>query len=163
QGRLEKTVALRAERQRRGSECLLLDCLQIKDKADILLSDSASLAALGLHSRREADRLTRDIEKLRNHLAHAQELETEHLSTAAWRDGETRAASTPAALRISRRLFSPDRSSRPICSTSASPNRRARRCAGSDTTLTKLSRRRRSPASATVGSGGWRRVTWIRS
>jgi len=82
-GRLAKAIALRAERQRRGSECALLDCLQVKDKADILVSDSASLAVLGLRSRREADRLTRDIEKLRNHLAHAQELEPEHLATAA--------------------------------------------------------------------------------
>ena len=63
--------------------CALLDCLQVKDKADILVSDGASLAALGLNSRREADRFTRDIEKLRNHLAHAQELESEHLATAA--------------------------------------------------------------------------------
>jgi len=82
-GRLEKAVALRAERQRRGSDCTLLDCLQVKDKADILVGDGASLAILGVHSRREADRLTRDIEKLRNHLAHAQELETGHLATAA--------------------------------------------------------------------------------
>ena len=82
-GRFKKAVALHAERQRRGSECGLLDCLQVKDKADILVSDSASFAALGLHSRREADRFTRDIEKLRNHLAHAQELESEHLATAA--------------------------------------------------------------------------------
>ena len=82
-GRLEKAVALRSARQRRGSDCALLDCLQVKDKADILTSDTASLAALRLQSRREADRLTRDIEKLRNHLAHAQELEAEHLATAA--------------------------------------------------------------------------------
>ena len=39
-GRFEKAVALRAERQRRGSECALLDCLQVKDKADILMSDA---------------------------------------------------------------------------------------------------------------------------
>lgn len=82
-GRLEKAVALRAERQRRGSDCTLLVCLQIKDKADILVRDDASLTLLGLNSRREADRLTRDIEKLRNHLAHAQELEGEHLATAS--------------------------------------------------------------------------------
>jgi predicted ATPase len=55
----------------------------VKDKADILVSDSASFATLGLHSRREADRFTSDIEKLRNHLAHAQELESEHLATAS--------------------------------------------------------------------------------
>lgn len=82
-GRLEKAVALRAERERRGSPCRLLDCLQLKDKADLLLADRESLAALGFASQREADRFTRDIEKLRNHLAHAQELEPAHLATAA--------------------------------------------------------------------------------
>jgi hypothetical protein len=82
-GRVEKAVALRAERERRGSPCRLVDCLQLKDKADILVNDGATLALLGLSSRREADRLTRDIEKLRNHLAHAQELEPPHFATAA--------------------------------------------------------------------------------
>jgi hypothetical protein len=82
-GRLEKAIALRAERQRRGTNCRLVDCLQIKDKADILVRDAASLALLGFASRRESDRFTRDLEKLRNHLAHAQELEDEHLATAA--------------------------------------------------------------------------------
>lgn len=82
-GRLEKARGLQQERQRRGSDCTLTDCLQIKDKADILLRDDASLATLALQSRREADRLTRDLEKLRNHLAHAQELEDAHLATAA--------------------------------------------------------------------------------
>jgi len=82
-GRLEKAVVLRAERERRGSPCSLLDCLQLKDKADLLLSDRESLAALGFSSQREADRFTRDIEKLRNHLAHAQELEPPHLATAS--------------------------------------------------------------------------------
>jgi hypothetical protein len=81
-GRLEKAVALCQERERRGSERRLLDCLQLKDKADLLVNDPACLALLGLASRREADRLTRDVEKLRNHLAHAQELEPAHLATA---------------------------------------------------------------------------------
>jgi hypothetical protein len=81
-GRYKKAVELHAERQRRGSACTLLDCLQVKDKADILVRDGASFAALGLHSRGEADRFTSDIEKLRNYLAHAQELESEHLVTA---------------------------------------------------------------------------------
>lgn len=82
-GRFNKAAELHAERQRRGSECGLLDCLQMKDKADILVRDAASFAVLGLHSRREADRFTSDLEKLRNHLARAQELESEHLATAA--------------------------------------------------------------------------------
>jgi len=81
--RYEKAQALHAERQRRGDGCRLADCLQIKDKADILMREDNALALLGLKSRREADRFTRDIEMLRNHLAHAQILEDEHLTTAA--------------------------------------------------------------------------------
>ena len=83
QGRLDKALTLRAERQRCGADCRLVDCLQIKDKADILVRDSGNLSALGFKSKREADRMSRDIESLRNHLAHAQELEAAHLATAA--------------------------------------------------------------------------------
>jgi hypothetical protein len=82
-GRWEKATALHAERQRRGADCRMVDCLQIKDKADILAREPACLALLGLASRREAERFTRDVEKLRNHLAHAQELESGDLATAA--------------------------------------------------------------------------------
>jgi hypothetical protein len=82
-GRLEKARVLRDERERRDTDCLLIDCLQIKDKADILASDAARLAPLGLKSRREARRLTQEIQTLRNYLAHAQEFAAEHLATAA--------------------------------------------------------------------------------
>ncbi len=81
-GRMEKAAALRAERERRGSRCELIDCLQIKDKADILMTEPMCLAVLGVTSRREGERLTSSVEKLRNHLAHAQELEPVHLATA---------------------------------------------------------------------------------
>ena len=82
-GRLEKAIALRDERRRRGSDCRLVDCLQIKDKADALTRDAARFQQLGWMSRRETERLAGDIEVLRNHLAHAQELEDAHLATAA--------------------------------------------------------------------------------
>lgn len=82
-GRLEKARSLCAERVRCGNPCRLVDCLQIKDKADILSCDAQNLAVLGFASRREADRFTQRIESLRNHLAHAQELESEHLATAS--------------------------------------------------------------------------------
>jgi hypothetical protein len=82
-GRAEKAAALRAQRQQSGSDCRLVECLQIKDKMDILVSDRASFDVLGLKSAREADRLAHAIESLRNHLAHTQELEPEHLATAA--------------------------------------------------------------------------------
>jgi hypothetical protein len=82
-GRLEKARALCAERARCGNPCRLVDCLQIKDKADILARDAQNLAVMGFASRREADRFAQKIESLRNHLAHAQELEAEHLVTAS--------------------------------------------------------------------------------
>jgi hypothetical protein len=83
EGRAEKARTLRTYREQSGSVCRLVDCLQIKDKTDILVQNEASLAALGVASRREAKQLTSDMEKLRNHLAHAQELEPAHLATAA--------------------------------------------------------------------------------
>ena len=82
EGRLEKARELFTERARCGSECRLVDCLQIKDKADILVSGRSYLKQLGLNSRREADRLMRGIVDLRNHLAHTQDLEQRHLATA---------------------------------------------------------------------------------
>jgi hypothetical protein len=81
-GRFEKASTLFTERTRRGTQCRLVDCLQIKDKADIIVNEVSSLPELGLGSRRETDRLARDIELLRNHLAHAQELEERHLAIA---------------------------------------------------------------------------------
>lgn len=82
-GRLEKARALCAERTRCGNPCRLVDCLQIKDKADILARDVQNLAVMGFASRREADRFAQKIESLRNHLAHAQELDPVHLVTAS--------------------------------------------------------------------------------
>ncbi|WP_051946095.1 hypothetical protein [Verrucomicrobium sp. BvORR106] len=82
-GRLGKAQALQTERRRCGGDCRLVDCLQIKDKADILLHEPQLIEDLGFVSRREADRFARAIESLRNHLAHSQELEQEHVGTAA--------------------------------------------------------------------------------
>ncbi|EDY20848.1 conserved hypothetical protein [Chthoniobacter flavus Ellin428] len=81
-GRWEKASVLYAERQRHGTECRMVDCLQIKDKADILAREPATLTLLGLASRREVERFTGNVEKLRNHLAHAQVLEPGDLATA---------------------------------------------------------------------------------
>ena len=80
--RAEKAAALQKERDRRKSPCRLIDCLQIGDKATILTSETAHLAAVGFPSKNEAQRLMAAIEDLRNHLAHAQELSRRHLTTA---------------------------------------------------------------------------------
>jgi len=70
--RLEKARLLFAERQRRGHSCDLLDCLQFSDKAQILMEEPRMLADLGLQSKNTAKRLVKELESLRNNLAHGQ-------------------------------------------------------------------------------------------
>lgn len=72
--RLARADELRAERLRRGHACELLDCLQLADKAQILVQDDAELAYFGFASRRAARQVAKELESLRNHLAHAQDV-----------------------------------------------------------------------------------------
>ena len=73
-GRLSKAQDIQAERSRRKQYCGLLDCLQLSDKAQILINDEQSLAQLGFDSKASAKRGVRELESLRNHLAHAQDI-----------------------------------------------------------------------------------------
>jgi len=70
--RLEKAAALQAERERRGQRADLIDCLQFGDKGSILSYDQAFQAALGFTSRREVRQAVKELETLRNNLAHTQ-------------------------------------------------------------------------------------------
>lgn len=72
--RLNKAEDMKAERNRRGQSCRLLDCLQFSDKAQILMSDPAQLEWMGFASKGVAKRLARDLESLRNNLAHSQDI-----------------------------------------------------------------------------------------
>jgi hypothetical protein len=72
--RLEKAEQLAAERRRQGKPADLLDCLQFSDKAQVLLSDPARREVFGFKSLAAADRAIRDIESLRNNLAHGQDI-----------------------------------------------------------------------------------------
>lgn len=72
--RLDKARQLQHERERRGHACTLLDCLQFGDKARVLIEDPAELARLDLPGRSAAKRVIADLESLRNHLAHAQDI-----------------------------------------------------------------------------------------
>ena len=72
--RLEKARALRAERQRRGQECSLLDCLQFSDKALVALDDPTYVEEFGFASKGAAQRVVKDLESLRNNLAHSQDI-----------------------------------------------------------------------------------------
>jgi hypothetical protein len=71
--RIERAKQLRAERERRKEKRQLLDCLQLSDKIEILISNPAELSALGIPSATAARRASNEIESLRNSLAHAQD------------------------------------------------------------------------------------------
>jgi len=51
-----------------------MDCLQLSDKAQILLDDPVARERIGMKSKKVAKRAIKDIESLRNHLAHAQDI-----------------------------------------------------------------------------------------
>ena len=74
--RLSKAQDLLEERRRRKQHCDLLDCLQFSDKARIIIEDPEKLAELGLRSKRIAKQLSKELESLRNNLAHAQDIVT---------------------------------------------------------------------------------------
>jgi hypothetical protein len=76
-GRLEKARALQEERARRGHPAGLLDCLQLSDRGQLLLElpgFQERLRSLGLESRKSSLRALKELEALRNHLAHAQDI-----------------------------------------------------------------------------------------
>ncbi len=73
-GRLEKARAIQRERQRRNQHCSLLDCLQLSDKGQVLVANERLLERLGYTSRKAARRTIKELESLRNHLAHAQDI-----------------------------------------------------------------------------------------
>jgi hypothetical protein len=72
--RLQKARELAEERARRGQPADLLDCLQFADKAQVVLGDAQQRALFGLESRSAASQSIRDLESLRNNLAHAQDI-----------------------------------------------------------------------------------------
>ncbi len=82
-GRLEKCRQVLAERRRRGQTCELLDCLQLPDKAQLLLDDDEERALFGFDSKTAGKRATGNLELLRNNLAHSQEIVSDHWTQIA--------------------------------------------------------------------------------
>lgn len=72
--RLEKAQALQFERKRRKQYCKLVDCLQLSDKVQIMLEHPAFLDTLGFSSKRSAKLMIKELESLRNNLAHSQDI-----------------------------------------------------------------------------------------
>jgi len=74
EGRLEKTESIFIERKRRNLHCKLIDCLQFSDKAGILITHKPSLEKMGFETGKQAKKVIKELESLRNHLAHSQDI-----------------------------------------------------------------------------------------
>lgn len=72
--RLRKAETLYEERIRLNQHCDLIDCLQLSDKAQILLSDQEIREEWGFNSKAAADRVIKEMSSLRNNLAHGQSI-----------------------------------------------------------------------------------------
>lgn len=72
--RLKKAQVLKAERERLGHACDLVDCLQLGDKARIVITDPEALEEFDFESRGAAKKVVKELESLRNHLAHSQDI-----------------------------------------------------------------------------------------
>lgn len=72
--RLEKASQLRDERIRRGQHGELLDCLQFSDKIQLVLQNPEFIRNAGFTSQSAAKKSMKDLESLRNNLAHGQDI-----------------------------------------------------------------------------------------
>jgi hypothetical protein len=72
--RLGKARELFGERRKRGQHPKLLDCLQLSDKARVLLNHRSAREEFGFETAREGKRAVKTLESLRNNLAHAQDI-----------------------------------------------------------------------------------------
>jgi len=81
QGRLQKAEALLAERSRRNPGLQLFDCLQFSDKGQIVARHEAIRQLTVFPSRSKAEEAIKELEQLRNNLAHAQDILTSDWAT----------------------------------------------------------------------------------
>jgi hypothetical protein len=75
-GRIQKAEQLLEERARRNQELTLLDCIQLSDKAQIVARNSQLREMTRFQSRRQLEEAAKLLEKLRNNLAHSQDIIT---------------------------------------------------------------------------------------
>jgi hypothetical protein len=81
EGRLQKAQALLDERSRRNQQLRLVDCLQFSDKGQIIARNEDVRKLTVFASRRQAEDATKQLEQLRNNLAHAQDILTSDWDT----------------------------------------------------------------------------------
>jgi hypothetical protein len=82
-GRLAKAEELLEERLRRNRHTTLLACLQLSDKMQILVENERVRNDLGFTSKKQALKVCKDFESLRNNLAHAQDIATHDFTQIA--------------------------------------------------------------------------------
>ncbi len=75
-GRIQKAEQLLEERARRNQELTLRDCIQLSDKVQIVARNSQLRAMTRFQSRRQLEEAAKLLEKLRNDLAHSQDIIT---------------------------------------------------------------------------------------
>ncbi|MCI0414204.1 hypothetical protein L0222_15585 [bacterium] len=76
QSRVTLAEQLLLQRQRMNAEIDLADCLQFCDKRDIVLSKDHLLKSLGFTSKSEGEKKLKDVQNLRDELAHSQDIIT---------------------------------------------------------------------------------------
>lgn len=76
EGRVAKARELLAERARRQQGLALLDCLQLADKAQIVARCAPLRESTRFESRGQVEKAAKMVERLRNNLAHSQEILT---------------------------------------------------------------------------------------
>jgi hypothetical protein len=74
EARLQKAQALLEERTRRNQRLQLLDCLQFADKGQIIARNEDVRKRTVFASRKQAEEAAKRLERLRNNLAHAQDI-----------------------------------------------------------------------------------------
>jgi hypothetical protein len=72
--RLQKAEELRAERLRRNQQVRLIDCIQFSDKGQILARNKEIRRMTRFESRRQVEEAFKGLERLRNNLAHSQDI-----------------------------------------------------------------------------------------
>lgn len=106
-GRVDYARKLQAERQRRGEYPDLLDCLQLSDKSTVITRDSELREWVGFRSRRHGEEVMKQIEALRNRLAHAQEFINDTWQTVAGLAQQIERVIALAPSRVTRRESGP--------------------------------------------------------
>ena len=81
EGRLRKVEAVLAERSRGNPHVRPVDCLQFADKVQIIAGRAEIRALTRFESKRQAENVGKKLERLRNNLAHSQDVVTEDWDT----------------------------------------------------------------------------------